>query len=167
MFARPTAPIDAPVPILFRMKKAVLAGLIVGMIDISDAILFWAIYRGTKPMRIFHSVAGGLLGRERAIAGGIPTAILGGLLHFFIAMLVVLVYYFAAGKIAALVEHPVIFGLLYGFAVYLVMYFITIPLTGGKPPTWTVTPILINNIGIHMLGIGLTTGLLVRWARTP
>ena len=148
------------------MRKALLGGLIVGMIDISDAILFWAIYRGTKPMRIFHSVAGGLIGRENAINGGIPTAILGGLLHFFIAVVVVLVYYFASGKITALVTHPVIFGLLYGFGVYLVMYFITIPLSGGKAPSWQITPILINNIGIHMLGVGLGTGLVVRWART-
>ena len=81
-------------------------------------------------------------------------------------MVVVLVYYFASGKITALVTHPVIFGLLYGFGVYLVMYFITIPLSGGKAPSWQITPILINNIGIHMLGVGLGTGLVVRWART-
>ena len=147
------------------MRKALLGGLIVGLIDISDAILFWAIYRGTPPMRIFHGVAAGLIGRERALSGGIPTAILGGLLHFFIAMVVVLVYYFASGAIPALVKHPVIFGMLYGLAVYLVMYYITIPLSGGKPPNWKITPILINNVGIHVLGIGLTTGLVVRWAK--
>src|SRR5438128_11955557 len=112
MFARPPARFDGGMPILLRMRKAFLAGLIVGMIDISDAILFWAIYRGTPPMRIFHSVAGGLIGREQAAAGGLPTAILGGLIHFFIAMVVVLVYYFAAGKIHALVQHPIVFGLL-------------------------------------------------------
>jgi uncharacterized membrane protein YagU involved in acid resistance len=147
------------------MRKALLVGLVVGLIDISDAILFWAIYRGTPPMRIFHSVAAGLSGRERALAGGLPTAILGGVLHFFIATVVVLVYYAASSKLTALVTHPVILGMLYGFGVYLVMYFITMPLTGGKAPSWAVTPILINNIGIHMLGIGLPTGLGVRWAR--
>src|SRR5690349_20647933 len=107
---------------LVRMRRAFIGGLVVGVIDISDAILFWAIYRGIPPMRIFHSIAAGLLGRERASAGGISTAILGGFLHFFIATVVVLVYYVASGVIPALVKHPVIFGLLYGFAVYLVMY---------------------------------------------
>jgi len=151
--------------ILVSMRKALLVGFIVGLIDISDAILFWAIYRGTPPMRIFHSVAGGWIGRERAIAGGYPTALLGGVTHFFIATVVVLVYYAASAKLTALVKHPVIFGLLYGFGVYLVMYFLVMPLSGGKAPSWAVTPILINNIGIHMLGIGLVTGVGVRWAR--
>ena len=147
------------------MRKALLVGLLVGLIDISDAILFWAIYRGTAPMRIFHSVASGWIGRERAFAGGYATALLGGITHFFIAMVVVVVYYFASAKLDALVTHPVISGLLYGFGVYLVMYFIVMPLSGGKAPAWAVTPILINNIGIHMLGIGLVTGFGVRWAR--
>jgi len=147
------------------MRKALWAGLIVGMIDISDAILFWAIYRGTPPMRIFHSVASGLIGRERAFAGGMATAILGGAIHFFIATVVVLVYYLAAGRMRALIEHPVILGMLYGFGVYLVMYFIVMPLSGGKAPSWAPTIVLANNIGIHLFGIGMPAALLVRWAR--
>ena len=52
--------------------RAILYGtLVVGTLDISDAILFFGLHNHVPPSRIFHTIAGGLLGREAARAGGL------------------------------------------------------------------------------------------------
>lgn len=75
----------------FTVGKAMLLGtLTVGSLDLFDAIVFFGL-RGVAPIRILQSIASGLLGRP-AYAGGAGTALLGLLLHFFIAFTIVATY---------------------------------------------------------------------------
>ena len=55
----------------------VYGGLTAGALDILYAFVFYGIRIGATPTRILQSVAGGLLGREAARAGGLKTAALG------------------------------------------------------------------------------------------
>ena len=144
-----------------RMSKTrtlLFGGTVVGTFDICYAITFWAIRAGVKPMRVFQSVAAGLLGRPAALAGGIQTAILGGFLHYFIATMVVIVYFVASRWIPLLVKQPIIFGLLYGVGVWVVMNYVVIPLSrtsrGANIPVWIVCSIIV-----HALLIGLPAAL--------
>jgi hypothetical protein len=57
-----------------------LGGLVAGALDISYAWAFWALKAGVPAMRIFQSVAKGLLG-PASYRGGATTAALGLLLH--------------------------------------------------------------------------------------
>ncbi|MCU1262873.1 MAG: hypothetical protein JWO80_5758, partial [Bryobacterales bacterium] len=50
-------------------------GLIAGILDITDALVFFGL-RGAKPIRILQSIAAGLLG-PKAFKGGVGTAALG------------------------------------------------------------------------------------------
>ena len=93
------------------------------------------------------------------------TALLGLLLHFFIAFGVVATYLAATRLIPALNRRPVISGLLYGLAVYVVMNFVVVPLSNaalGSGPTPVV--VRVNGLLIHMLGVGLPAALVA--ART-
>ena len=73
-------------------RAALLFGtLTVGTLDILDAIVFFGIRNHVAPIRIFQSIAAGLLGRA-AFSGGIRTALLGALLHYFIAFSIVAVF---------------------------------------------------------------------------
>ena len=133
-------------------------GIVVGTFDICYAITFWSIRAGVKPMRVFQSVAAGLLGRQAAVAGGIKTAILGGFLHYFIATTVVVVYWFASRWIPVLVKQPIIFGLIYGVGVWVVMNYVVIPLSrtsrGANIPVWIICSIIV-----HAFLIGLPAAL--------
>lgn len=147
-------------------RTLILGSLTLAVLDISDAILFWYFYRGVKPMRIFQSVAAGLLGRDAAISGGLPTALLGAALHLFIASCIVLTYYLASTRLPVLTRHPLICGLLYGLAVWLVMTFAVVPLSaaagkGGPIPL----PVLLNGVLGHMLFVGLPAALAGRAGR--
>ena len=87
-----------------------LGTLTVGTLDILDALIFFGL-RGSSPVRIFQSIAAGLLGRN-AFQGGLATALLGGVLHFFIAFVIVAVYFVVSRRAPALIRHAVVFGMM-------------------------------------------------------
>ena len=153
MSATMTAPSPAEPRKPSTVRAILLGGLIVGCLDITDAIVFFGITRNLRPSRVFQSVASGLLGRA-SFSGGMKTVLLGAFLHFFIATCVAMTYVLVSKKFAVLRKNWVLCGLLYGVLVYCVMYMLVLPLS--HVGTVTHTPIgLVNAIGIHMLGIGL------------
>ena len=160
-FARPAAgATSAGRPRAF--DTIVYGGLIVGVLDITDAILFWWLRNGVSPTRILQSVASGLLGAA-AFEGGTKTALLGLLLHFLIAFIVVLVYYGASLRFPQLVRRAVPWGLLYGVAVYFVMNYVVLPLSAfpQRPASFALAPFLNGVIG-HALFVGLPIALIAR-----
>lgn len=139
-----------------------LGTLAVGALDLLDAIVFFH-FRGVAAIRIPQSIAAGLLGRA-AYQGGLGTAALGVLLHFFIAFSVVAVYYRISLRIPFLVRHPWRMGALYGLIVYAVMRFVVVPMSAagaGAPPPLAV---VLNGILIHVFGVGMPAALFVRAA---
>jgi hypothetical protein len=146
------------------MKRAtstiLRAGLLSGTFDITDALVFYG-FRGVRPIAILQSIASGLLGRA-AYQGGVSTAVLGALLHFFIAFTASAVFYAAAQKFAFLRRQPAIWGLLYGGAIYLVMNWIVLPLSAVPKPRPVIPPIsLINGVLAVVLLVGLPISLVV------
>lgn len=139
-------------------------GLACGVLDITQAIVAWHFQAGVRPARVLQSVAAGLLGRD-SFQGGMRTAVLGAVLHFFIAFSWAAIYYLASRRLTFMVERPIISGLLYGELVWLVMNFVVIPLSAiHRWPTWTKASIITGPIG-HLFLVGLPIALAVRkWA---
>src|SRR5438552_11195798 len=139
--------------------RAILtAGLVVGVLDISSAFVIWW-QRGVGARRGLQGISAGLLGAS-SFDGGLVTAGLGLALHFFVAFVVVSVFYMASRKIEFLTIHPVVSGVLYGIGVYIVMYWFVLP---------TALPTFRHRIGneflavaIHISLIGLPCALIVR-----
>ena len=145
-------------------KALALGTLVVGTLDILDALIFFGL-RGAHPIRIFQSITAGLLGRE-AFQGGLATALLGGVLHFFIAFAIVAVYFLASRRVPALTRHAVALGMLYGIGVYFVMSYIVIPLSAANQGSFSL-PVFVNGILIHAFGVGVPAALFARAARRP
>jgi len=146
--------------------RAILYGtLVVGTLDISDALIYSAI-RGVTPIRVFHSIAAGLMGREAARAGGLATGFLGAFLHYFIAFGIVTTYYLASRKIPLLTRHPWSAGAIYGVLVYLFMNLVVLPLSAlHVSPNLSPSVGLLNQVLIHIFGIGIPSALFARAAR--
>jgi len=133
------------------------------VLDALDAIIFFGIRNGVKPIRIFHSIASGLLGRERSISGGLKTALLGVFLHFLIAFILATVFYLASSILPLLIRHAVISGLIYGAAVYFVMNFVVLPLSAVPPRTGPIPwAVFLNGVIGHALLVGLPIAFLAR-----
>jgi uncharacterized membrane protein YagU involved in acid resistance len=140
--------------------RAILWGtLIAGTLDITSAIVIWGI-RGAPPTRILQSVATGLLGRD-SYSGGLPTAVLGLLLHFLIMSVIVTIYVTASGRLAALKKHPVLCGAAYGVVVYFFMSYVVLPLSaaGGKLPS---AQAVMEGLMVHIPLVGIAIGLITR-----
>jgi len=133
------------------------AGLLCGVMDITAAFITWW-PKGVKPRRLLQGIAAGWLGPE-SFKGGIPTAALGLAFHFLIAFTAATVFYLASRQLTFMINRPVISGVLYGIAVYLVMYWIVMPLSNFHG-TKTVTSSIVAII-THIVCVGLSISLVI------
>ena len=137
-------------------------GVVAGTFDIVYACVFWAIKRGVSPHRILQRVASGWLG-DASMTGGWPTAVLGFVTHYFIALAMAATYYVFARRRQALWERPVPCGMAYGLLLYGIMNYIVVPLSragaSNKDPLWVGM-----SIAVHMLLIGLPIAIYARRA---
>lgn len=133
-----------------------LGGLLAGILDISSAVII-TLYYHRAPSRMLQYIASGLLG-PRSFEGGSATAAFGLFLHFFIAFSAATVFFLASRKLSFLTRHPVISGLLYGIAVYIVMYWIVVPLSliHRHPTELKQIPLPVM---VHMFCVGLPISL--------
>ena len=137
-----------------------LGGLLIGLFDLIFAFTFYGLILGVPLLRIFQTVAGGVLGRPRSYAGGVPTFLLGIVLHFLVATCIATVYYLATRVLPVLLRHPVVSGLIYGVVAYFGMKYIVTPLSAiGARGTLPRLPILITELIGHALLVGLPVAL--------
>lgn len=148
------------------LRAILWGGLLAGLADALYATLYFG-WQGASPVRIWQSVAGGLITRERSVAGGLPTAALGLALHFFIAFTAATIYVLASRKAPVLVRRAVLCGSLYGLWVYVFMNAVVIPLSALPPrkASW-IQPTLtfFTGLVVHMFGVGLGIALPARRA---
>ena len=151
-----------------RRKPALAAiligGLLAGTLDLTYAIVFSGSH-GVPAMRVMQSVASGWLG-SAAYEGGVPTAILGVLSHYFIMFCAAAVFFAASRRFDFLVRRPVISGVVFGLIMYAVMTLVVLPLSAL--PNYKVKftdPVLVSaNLFVHMFFVGVPISLAVRRA---
>ena len=152
----------APRRRLGLLEAMIYGGLVVGALDLVDAFFFYGWIRGASPVRIFQSIAAGILGRA-SYQDGAASALLGLLIQFVNGFLIVSIYGLASRAIPALTRHPFILGALYGCGAHLVMFFVVVPLSRAGTPhsTW---PVMINGLIGHALFVGIPSALFARAA---
>jgi uncharacterized membrane protein YagU involved in acid resistance len=138
-------------------------GVLVGIFDLIFAFTFYGLFLKAPALRIFQSVAAGVLGRPAAIEGGLRTFFLGILLHFVVATCIATVYYLISLVLPLVLRYAVASGLIYGMIAYLGMNYVVVPLSAIGPRT-TSKPAWIFAIEIigHAFLVGLPLALLAR-----
>jgi len=131
-------------------------GLVAGALDITSAFI-----THRQVIGVLQGVASGLLGAD-SYKGGLATALLGLILHFFIATVAAAVYYLASRKLRALVERAIIWGALYGIAVWSFMNFIVLPLSAAPFKNRFSLFGVSLGLTVHIILIGLPIALIVR-----
>ena len=133
-------------------SAVLLGGLLAGM---GDTLLAVGMYR-VSPVIVYQAVAAGLLGRE-SFRGGLATAALGMLLHFFIATTAAASYFGAGSRLRALRERTVLCGSAFGVAWYFFMKEIVVPLSAARPIAFRWSGLMG-----HALLVGLPIALVTR-----
>ena len=85
----------------------------------------------------------------------------GVLLHYFIAFLIVAVFYLISRGVPAMRRRTLIAGVLYGIAVYFVMNYAVIPMSATARGPF-VLAVFINGVLIHAFGVGLPSAWFAR-----
>jgi uncharacterized membrane protein YagU involved in acid resistance len=144
-----------------RVAWIVAGALVIGTLDAAYAIIFWGM-RGVGPIRIFQSIAAGLLGRA-AFNGGLRTEALGLALHYFIALGIVVVYWIGSRSLPLLTQRPILCGAIYGILVYLFMNYVVIPLSATSRSRFLLSWVVCSVI-VHAFLIGVPAALFARKA---
>ena len=135
------------------LPKAILwGGLVAGVLDAIDGVVAFGL-KGLNPIHVLQYIASGLLGPS-SFSGGLATAALGTVLHFVIAFVASAVYVFASRWLTALKTNPVLFGLLFGAAVYFFMNYLVLPLSSVAHSPFSLAMFLNGVIG-HALFVGV------------
>jgi hypothetical protein len=134
-------------------------GLICGVLDITAALVVYG-YLGAKPVPLLQGIAAGLLG-PRSFSGGLATAALGLLCHFFIAFSAATVYFMASRWLPFAGNHAIVSGAIYGVAVYFFMNRIVVPLSAARKFPFSFKMMIIG-VTIHIFCVGLPIALAVR-----
>ena len=135
------------------IQAILLGGLVAGVLDIADAIIF-TLMRGGAQARMLQGIASGLLGQV-AFQGGSATVALGLFLHFVIATGATAVFVAASLRVPALLRRPFVWGPLYGLIVYVVMRFVVLPLSLVRMQPFAVNIGFANQIFAHVFLVGI------------
>ena len=126
-------------------------GLICGTLDITAALIVYGHF-GLKPLRLLKGIAAGVMGAS-ALAGGGAVAALGLLIHFVIAYGAASVFVVVATQAKFLARQWLLWGPLYGIAVYFFMNRLVVPLSGAIKYPFSLRMMIIG-IVIHMVCVG-------------
>lgn len=140
------------------VSAIVWGGVTCGVLDITAALVVYGHY-GLAPIPLLQGIAAGLLG-SRAWQGGLATAALGLLCHFFIAFSAAAVYFAASRAVRFLIQHAFISAVLYGPAVYFFMNCIVVPLSAARKYPFSLKFMVIGVV-IHIFCVGLPIALTV------
>jgi uncharacterized membrane protein YagU involved in acid resistance len=144
------------------LATILFGGLIAGVLDGLDAVIYYGWASGVTPARLFQHIASGLLGAG-AFSGGWATTLLGVACHFTVAIGVAAVFYAASLAIPFLAQKPWITGPAFGLCVYLVMHYIVVPLSAVAPRKSPMSGLeLADQLFSHMFFVGLPIALVAR-----
>jgi hypothetical protein len=136
---------------------AFVTGLLVGTLDIAAASIHYVLVAHKSPANVLNFIASGIFG-PTAFSGGAGMALAGLALHYFIATMFALAFYWLAGRWPTLPRHKVLAGLLYGVLIWLLMNLLVLPLSQTPELPFKLVSAAIG-AGILMLCVGLPIAL--------
>jgi len=139
-----------------------LGGSIAGVLDILFAVSFGA-FNGVSPIRVLQSVASGALGAA-AFTGGVPTAVLGLLMHMALSLVWASVFLVVASRWPVMMRRPVLAGVVFGVVVFVVMRLLVLPLSAFPYPVSFKPLATVLDLLSHTLLFGVPIAWAVRKA---
>jgi hypothetical protein len=108
----------------------VTAGLLVGTLDILSAFVDYYIGTGKNPLNVLPYIASGIFGKA-ALPGGAGMMVAGLLLHYLIAFLFTIFFFWLYSKINILSANCILTGILYGLFIWIVMNLVVVQLSNA------------------------------------
>ena len=138
------------------LRPILIATLVAGTLDILAAVALSLIF-GRGPMNMLRFVASGPF--PDATEWGSAGSILGLAVHFTLMAIMVTIYMIVAARRPALLEKPLLWGVIYGLVTYVAMNLIVVPLRfpGAFPPSARG---LATQLFCHIVLVGIPIALI-------
>lgn len=121
-------------------------------------VIFVSIIGGNSLITLYQYIASGALGLS-AFEGGIGTALIGVVIHFFVSYVITAIYFISADRVSLIGRFPIAISLIYGFLVFIVMNIIVTPLSATptlpEPSTFEIVFALVEEIAVSGLLVGI------------
>jgi hypothetical protein len=136
-------------------RRNLLAGLLVGTLDITGASIQTYIKTGRGPGTVLRYVASGFFGKE-AMTGDGSILFWGLLFHFMIALTYTFLFFMMVRLIPALLKQRVLLAVVYAFLMWAGVRFLVIPFSQITP-----APLVLKNvlIAVAILLVCISTPL--------
>lgn len=143
-------------------KTAIIlkAGLFVGTLDITFALVEYYLKTGNDPANVLRYVASAIFGKP-AFAGGTMMAITGLLLHYLIAFSWTIVFFFIYLRMPLLRINVIATAILYGVFIWIVMQLVILPLSLASTGAFDLKQSLIAVLNL-VLAIGLPLSIITK-----
>ncbi len=138
------------------VKIILLAGLLVGTLDILSAFVDYHIATGKNPLGVLTFVASGVFGIS-AFSGGAGIMLSGLLFHYIIAFSFTILFFWLYSRSKLLSGNRVITGVLYGIFIWVVMNLIVVQLS--KAPHASIKAMKMSKVIKSMLILIFMIGL--------
>jgi uncharacterized membrane protein YagU involved in acid resistance len=136
-------------------KTILLAGLLVGSLDIIAALVNFYSKTGKDPQIVLKYIASAVVGKE-AFAGGTAMSAKGLLFHFLIAFIWTIFFFLIYPKLKILSVNRIVTGIIYGIFIWAIMSQVVVPMSKASVRAFDLKQaiidvlILIGAIGLPM-----------------
>ena len=137
------------------------AGLFVGYLDITSAIINFMFNSNKSPVLIFNYIASAAFGKERAYSESSMVAY-GVLFHFIVAYSFTIFFFLIYPYLNFLSKSRLLTGILYGCFIWCVMNLVVVPNTHINKYPPMVAKTLIQ-VGILIVAIGIPLSYIAYW----
>ncbi len=120
----------------------VMAGLLVGTLDIATALIKFSIDTGKSPVIVFKYIASAVFGKK-AYAGGAMMPVLGFVFHYMIAFIWTTFFFLIYPKLNLLTWNRVLTGIVYGLFIWIIMNRVVVPLSNASTGAFNLKQALI------------------------
>ena len=140
-------------------KRIGVATLVAGTLDILAAMGLALFYGKQTVVQMLTGVASGPF--RHAKDWGNAAAAAGLAVHFALMAVMATVFILASNQLPALKRQPILWGVLYGLATYVVMNLIVVPWRFGLPfPPSTAS--IVTQLFCHIVLVGIPIALIAR-----
>ena len=142
------------------VKAVLIVTAVAGTLDIVAAHIHTWIASGKFPVNLLKAIAGGALGRERAMQGGAGLLWLGLFFHFVISFLFTLFFFSVYPRVKWMGRNVFVTGVFYTLLVWTTMNVIVLPLSALNSPLPNFAS-KHTYIGVLVLAIVFTLPIMV------
>lgn len=144
-------------------RAALLGGTLAAGVEMVPVLSIQGAALGVPPVRVFQSIASGLLGAS-AYRGGAAAVLAGVVLHWLISVGAALVFAWTATRWRDLAARPFPAGLGFGVLAFAIMTSLVVPLAAAAFPPNRDPVLILVSLAVHMLFFGLPIALATRWS---